>query len=112
MIAGIRAVLVLVFSNLFMNAAWYGHLKFKEAPLFLAVLVSWGLAFFEYCLQVPANRIGNTVMTVTQLKVTQELISIATFTIFAIVVFKEKPTWNQGVSFLFLLGAAYFAVRK
>lgn len=112
MVAGLRAIALLVLSNAFMNAAWYGHLKFKEAPLFMAVLASWGIAFFEYCLQVPANRIGNEVMTVTQLKVLQELISIGTFTVFAIVVFKEKPTWNQGVSFAFLLAAAYFAVRK
>lgn len=107
-----KTIGLLILSNAFMNAAWYGHLKFKSAPLYLTILAAWGLAFFEYCLQVPANRIGNEVLTVTQLKVIQELLSIGTFTIFALLVFKEKPSINQGISFGFLLGAAYFATKR
>lgn len=103
---------LLVLSNTFMNAAWYGHLKFKTAPIWTAILASWGIAFFEYCLQVPANRVGSEVLSLTQLKVTQELLSIGTFAIFAVVVFKEKPTVNTFFSFCFLLLAAYFAAKK
>ncbi len=105
-------VLLLTLSNVFMNAAWYGHLKFKEKPLLIVILASWGIAFFEYCLQVPANRIGNDVLTVTQLKVIQEVLSLATFAVFALVMFKEKPTMNHAISFVLLIGAAYFAVKK
>ena len=108
----LKTIGLLVLSNTFMNAAWYGHLKFKSAPLFLTILAAWGLAFFEYCLQVPANRVGSDVLSVTQLKVIQELLSIATFAVFAVVVFKERPTWNTGISFALLLGAAYFAAKK
>lgn len=108
----LKSIGLLVLSNTFMNAAWYGHLKYKTAPIFYAILASWGIAFFEYCLQVPANRIGSDSLSVTELKVIQELLSIGTFTIFAIFVFKEKPTMNQGISFAFLLGAAYFATKK
>lgn len=107
-----QSVLLLLLSNVFMNVAWYGHLKFKSSPLLLAILASWGLALFEYCLQVPANRIGAEVLTVTQLKIIQELLSIGTFTVFAWLAFKEKPTANQGIAFLFLVGAAYFGTRK
>ena|ERR1044072_2366432 len=105
-------VLLLLASNAFMNAAWYGHLKYKHAPLIVTVLVSWGIAFFEYCLQVPANRIGSDVFTLTQLKITQEFLSIATFVVFALVVFKEKPTYNQFIAFGLILLAVYFASRK
>jgi uncharacterized protein (DUF486 family) len=105
-------VALLTASNLFMNAAWYGHLKFKDKPLLIAILASWGIAFFEYCLQVPANRMGSNELTVTQLKVLQEILSVATFAAFAVVYFKEKLTINHAVSFVFLVLAAYFAVRK
>jgi uncharacterized protein len=103
---------LLIGSNTFMNTAWYGHLKFKTAPLLVAILASWGIAVFEYCLQVPANRIGSDVLTVTQLKVIQEVISICTFAVFAFVVFKEKPTINQYISFGFIVLAAYFAAKR
>lgn len=105
-------VLLLTLSNFFMNLAWYGHLKFKEKPLFVLILVSWGIAFFEYCLQVPANRIGSEVMSVSQLKILQEVLTLATFSVVAWFLFKEKPTVNQGISFLFLIGAVYFAFKK
>jgi uncharacterized protein (DUF486 family) len=107
-----KTIGLLILSNTFMNVAWYGHLKFKSAPLFPTILAAWGLAFIEYCLQVPANRIGSESLNVTQLKVIQELLSIGTFALFALLVFKEKPTLNTGISFALLLGAAYFAARK
>lgn len=105
-------IALLTASNLFMNAAWYGHLKFKEKPLLLAIFASWGIAFVEYCLQVPANRMGSSELTVTQLKVLQEILSVATFALFAIVYFKERLTLNHGISFVFLVLAAYFAVKR
>jgi hypothetical protein len=95
-----------------MNTAWYGHLKFKSAPLALAILASWGIAAFEYCFQVPANRIGSGALTVTQLKVTQEIITLLTFALFSFVVFKEKPTTNHLIAFGFIVAAAYFIVKK
>ena len=95
-----------------MNTAWYGHLKFKSSPLLLAILVSWGIALFEYCFQVPANRIGNEVLTVTQLKVIQEIISLSTFAVFAAVVFKQKPTLNQLIAFVLIIIAAYLIVKR
>lgn len=95
-----------------MNAAWYGHLKFKTAPIWIAILASWGIAFFEYCLQVPANRVGSDALSVTQLKIIQEVISLSTFALFAIFVFKEKPTVNHAIAFGLIIAAAYFVVKK
>lgn len=103
---------LLVCSNTFMNAAWYGHLRFKTAPLLAAVFVSWGIAFFEYCFQVPANRIGHEVLTATQLKVVQEALSICTFAAFAWFTFKERPTVNQYAAFALIVVAAYLALKK
>jgi len=95
-----------------MNAAWYGHLKYKSSPIYIAILVSWGIAFFEYCFQVPANRMGSEVLTVTQLKVIQEVISLSTFAVFAAVTFKERPTVNQYIAFGLIIAAAYLIVKK
>ena len=106
------AISLLICSNMFMNMAWYGHLKFKDRPLLVVILASWSIAFLEYCFQVPANRIGSDVLSVTQLKVIQEVISLTTFAIFAFAVFKERPTANHGIAFLLLIGAAYFATKK
>jgi uncharacterized protein (DUF486 family) len=103
---------LLLCSNVFMNLAWYGHLKHKTSPLWIAILASWGLAFFEYCLQVPANRIGSEALTTTQLKIIQEVLSLATFVIIAFFMFKEKPTTNQLISFGLIIAAAYFAMKK
>lgn len=108
----VATVLLLICSNTFMNTAWYGHLKFKNEPLFVVIVASWGIAFFEYCFQVPANRIGSAVLSLTQLKVIQEIITLITFAVFAFVVFKEKPTINHAIAFLFLVGAAYFATKN
>ena len=94
-----------------MNTAWYGHLKFKNSPILIAILVSWGIALFEYCFQVPANRVGNEVLTVTQLKVIQEIISLGTFAIFAAIVFKQRPNANQLMAFALIVVAAYLVVK-
>jgi len=107
-----QTLVLLALSNIFMNLAWYGHLKFKDKPLLVVIFASWGIALFEYCLQVPANRIGNEVLTVTQLKVIQEILSLATFALFAIFMFKEKFNYNHLISFVLLIGAAYFATKK
>ena len=95
-----------------MTLAWYGHLKFFKTgskPMFYIILISWAIAFFEYCFQVPANRLGYGRFTATQLKIIQEVISIAVFLVFAMLVLGEKFKWNYGVSFGFALGAIYFA---
>jgi len=104
-------VLLLTGSNLFMTIAWYGHLKNTKSPLILAILVSWGIALLEYCFQVPANRIGYGALTLTQLKIVQEVITLIVFSVFALVVFGQVPKWNYAVSYLFIIGAVYFAFR-
>jgi uncharacterized protein len=104
-------IVLLTFSNFFMTVAWYGHLKNTKSPLILAIVVSWAIAFLEYCFQVPANRVGYSAMTLTQLKVTQEVITLIVFTVFAYFVFGQSLKWNYGVSFLFIVGAVYFAFR-
>jgi uncharacterized protein len=102
-------VLLLTCSNFFMTIAWYGHLKYTKSPLIAVILASWGIALFEYFFQVPANRIGYAVLTLTQLKIIQEVITLAVFTLFALFVFGQAPKWNYGVSYLFIIGAVYFA---
>ena len=104
-------VLLLIASNIFMTFAWYGHLKYKEKPLYLMILVSWLIAFFEYCLQVPANRMGYGRFTGFQLKIIQEIITLCVFMAFAYLYLGEAFRWNYAVSFLFLIGAVYFAFR-
>ena len=107
-----KTVLLLTVSNIFMTLAWYGHLKYLRGakwPLLAVILISWGIAFFEYCFQVPANRIGYASFSATQLKIIQEVISLTVFSVCAIVFLGEKLRWNHGVSFVLLLGAVYFA---
>ena len=109
-----KTILLLVASNIFMTLAWYGHLKWKfldGKSLAIVILVSWGIAFFEYCLMVPANRLGylSGAFTGYQLKIIQEAITLAVFVVFAWVVLKEKLTWNYAVSFGLILLAVYFA---
>jgi uncharacterized protein (DUF486 family) len=106
-----KTIALLVVSNLFMTVAWYGHLKHRNAPLILAIISSWLIAFFEYLFQVPANRLGYGRFTLTQLKVMQECITLIVFTLFAVVAFKESIKWNNLVSYLFIVGAVYFAFR-
>ena len=106
-----KTIALLVVSNLFMTVAWYGHLKHRNAPLIFAIISSWLIAFFEYVFQVPANRLGYSQFTLTQLKVMQECITLIVFTLFAVVAFKESIKWNNLVSYLFIVGAVYFAFR-
>lgn len=106
-------VLLLICSNVFMTYAWYGHLKdFRTKPLMMVVLLSWGVAFFEYCLQVPANRIGASHYSLAQLKVMQEIITVCVFAAFATLYMKEKPTLDYLWAGLCLVGAAYFMFRN
>ena len=108
-----RTVILLTLSNVFMTVAWYGHLKYKNVPLWLVVAVSWLIALPEYALQVPANRWGHGdgpgQFSAFQLKIIQEIVTLAVFSLFAMTVLKETPRWNYLVSFLFILGAVYFA---
>ena len=105
-----QTVVLLALSNVFMTFAWYAHLKELSAkPWFVAALVSWGVALFEYLLQVPANRIGFTQFSLAQLKIIQEVITLTIFTVFAWLYFGERMKWNHAVSFLFLVGAVTFA---
>ncbi len=101
-------VVLLVASNVFMTLAWYGHLKHKSAPLWLAILASWGIAFFEYVIQVPANRWGSNVYTPYQLKILQEIITLLVFVIFALFYFNIRPQWNHVAAFICLMGAVFF----
>lgn len=99
---------LLVLSNLFMTIAWYGHLRYKHVALTTVILVSWGIAFFEYCLQVPANRMGNSVYTATELKIIQEVITLAVFSGFAVLYLGERLQWNHMAAFLCLIAAVAF----
>lgn len=100
-------VVLLILSNIFMTIAWYGHLKYKSSPLIVVILVSWGIAFFEYCLQVPANRIGHGQFTAPQLKVMQEAITFAVFAVFTVYYLKEKPTvYDMAAFVLIFVGVA------
>src|ERR1051325_6222075 len=96
-------VVLLIFSNLFMTVAWYGHLKYKSSPLWIVILVSWGIAFFEYILQVPANRWGSALYSATELKIIQEVISLTVFCGFAMIYLNEKIRWNHMVAFLCII---------
>jgi uncharacterized protein len=108
-----RTILLLIASNIFMTFAWYGHLKFKGVSLWQAILISWGIAFFEYCLMVPANRWGYTNgYSGYQLKIVQEVITLVVFAGFALIYLKEPFHWRYLVSFAFLIGAVYFMFKK
>ncbi|MBO5960313.1 MAG: DMT family protein [Paludibacteraceae bacterium] len=120
---GLYSILLLIISNVFMTFAWYGHLKLKELkwfdalPLIVVIAISWGIAFFEYIFQVPANRIGfrenGGPFSLMQLKVIQEVITLTVFTIFSVTAFKtETLRWNHIVAFLLLVLAVYFMFKK
>ena len=100
-------IALLIGSNIFMTAAWYGHLKFTSRPLWMVVLVSWGIAFFEYCLQVPANRLGHAVYSAAQLKGMQEIITLVVFAFFSIGYLGEPIRWNHIAGFVLIVGAAF-----
>lgn len=105
-----NTILLLLLSNVFMTFAWYGHLKYgHDWPLWKVILVSWGIALFEYCLAVPANRLGYGAFSGFQLKIIQEVITLTIFIVFAVLFLKEKMAWNYLVAFGFLGGAAFFA---
>jgi uncharacterized protein (DUF486 family) len=112
MSATLRFIALLTASNLFMTFAWYGHLKtLKGAPLWTAILVSWAIAFFEYCLQVPGNRAGSTVLSLGQMKVAQEAITLAIFVPFAVFYMGQSLKWDYLWAGLCLVGAVYFMFR-
>jgi uncharacterized protein len=108
----VRTILLLTISNTFMTAAWYGHLRFKEATLWKVILISWGIAFFEYCFQVPANRWGHGQFTAPQLKIIQEVVTLVIFGFFSVFYLREEMKWNYLVSFILILGAVYFAFKE
>ncbi len=113
---------LLIVSNVFMTIAWYGHLRMREfswfssLPLFVVILISWGIAFFEYCFQVPANRIGfqenGGPFTLMQLKVIQEVITLSVFIVFSIIVFKVDVRWNHILAMLLMVGAVYLVFKQ
>ena len=109
--AHIAPVLMLIASNIFMTFAWYGHLKFGSKPLWLVVIASWGIALFEYCLAVPANRIGHAVYSTAELKTMQEVITLIVFAVFSVSFLGEKLTMNHAVGFVLIIAGAWFIFR-
>lgn len=107
-----RAIILLTISNIFMTFAWYGHLKFKSTPLPKVILISWLIAFAEYCFQVPANRFGSYQFTTAQLKTIQEVITLVVFCVFSILYLKEEFKWNYAVGFLMIIAAVFVIFKK
>lgn len=112
MFRNLTPIILLTISNIFMTFAWYGHLKFKNTALWIVILVSWGIAFVEYCFQVPANRIGSQYFETAQLKTIQEIITLIVFCGFSVFYLKENLKWNYIVGFLFIVLAAFFIFKK
>lgn len=109
--AWLTPIILLTLSNVFMTLAWYGHLKFKSAPLVTVILVSWGIAFVEYCFAVPANRIGHGTYSAAELKTIQEVITLVVFAVFSVVVLKEAITVNHLVGFTLIVAGAFFVFK-
>ena len=107
----IAPILLLLASNVFMTLAWYGHLKFKSAPLLAVILISWGIALFEYCLAVPANRIGHGHYSAAELKTIQEVITLAVFAGFSVLYLKEPLTMNHFIGFSLICAGAWFVFQ-
>ncbi|GAB3529763.1 DMT family protein [Pontibacter brevis] len=107
-----RTIILLLISNIFMTFAWYGHLRFKEVSLWKVILISWLIAFFEYCFQVPANRIGYGQFTAFQLKTIQEVITLVVFIGFSVLYLREDLKWNYIVGFALILAAVFFVFKK
>jgi len=105
-------IILLTISNIFMTFAWYGHLKFKDTPLWKVIILSWLIAFVEYYFQVPANRLGHTQFSAAQLKVMQEVITLVIFSVFSVLYLKESLKWNYIVGFLLILLAVFFVFKK
>lgn len=110
--AWIVPILLLSLSNIFMTFAWYGHLKYKAAPLLLVIVASWAIAFFEYCLAVPANRMGHAVYSAAQLKTMQEVITLAVFAGFSVLYLKEPIGWNHLAGFSLIAAGAFLIFHK
>ncbi|RTL70337.1 MAG: hypothetical protein EKK41_12680 [Hyphomicrobiales bacterium] len=109
--AALLPILMLVASNVFMTFAWYGHLKFTGKPLWLVIIASWGIAFFEYCLAVPANRFGSTIYSTAQLKTIQEVVTLLVFAGFSVLYLKESFTLNHAVGFALIATGAFFIFK-
>jgi uncharacterized protein (DUF486 family) len=107
-----KTIVLLTISNVFMTIAWYGHLKFKSKPLLAVILVSWLIAFVEYCFQVPANRIGHYQFTAAQLKTIQEVSTLVVFSVFSVLYLKEDLRWNYLVGFVMIVLAVFLIFRK
>ncbi|MBI5038779.1 MAG: DMT family protein [Nitrospirae bacterium] len=107
-----KTAILLTISNVFMTFAWYGHLKYKESPLWKVIFISWLIAFAEYCFQVPANRMGHYKYSAAQLKTIQEVITLIVFSVFSILYLKEEFRWNYAVGFLLMIGAVFFIFKK
>ena len=107
-----KTVILLTTSNVFMTFAWYGHLKFKQTALYKVILISWLIAFVEYCFQVPANRIGHREFSAAELKTIQEVITLTIFCVFSIFYLKEDLKWNTIVGFLMIVGASILIFKK
>lgn len=112
MIKNFTPIVLLTISNIFMTFAWYGHLKFKNTALWLVIIISWLIAFLEYCFQVPANRIGHQVYDAAQLKTMQELITLVVFCFFSVLYLKEELKWNYIIGFCLIILAAFFVFKK
>jgi uncharacterized protein len=107
-----KTVLLLTISNIFMTFAWYGHLKYRGAPLFKVILISWLIAFFEYCFQVPANRIGSYEFSAVQLKTIQEVITLTVFSVFSVFYLGAELRWNYFLGFALLVAAVFVIFKK
>jgi uncharacterized protein len=107
----LKTILLLTISNIFMTFAWYGHLKFKSTPIWIVIIISWLIAFAEYCFQVPANRLGHGQFTAAQLKTIQEVITLVVFSVFSIFYLGEQIRWNYIVGFLFIIAAVFFIFK-
>ena len=112
MTRSVYPVLLLIISNVFMTFAWYGHLRHKNSALWLVILTSWGIAFFEYCFHVPANRIGHGFYNATPLKVMQEVITLCVFVVFSVFYLKEEFKWNHLAGFLLIILAVFLVFKK
>jgi uncharacterized protein (DUF486 family) len=105
-------IVLLLISNIFMTFAWYGHLNYRSEALWKVVLASWGIAFFEYCFQVPANRMGSYHFTTAQLKIIQEVITLTVFSVFSILYLKESLRWNNVAAFACIVAAVFFTFKR
>ncbi len=110
--AYLTPVLLLIASNIFMTFAWYGHLKYKAAPLVMVIFISWGIAFFEYCLMVPANRMGHGLYSAAELKGMQEIITLTVFGVFSVLYLGETVKWNHIAAFALIVAAAFLLFKK